>query len=80
VIDTDQWPMPTREQWQAYVGRQAELGVPALYYAERIDRTQEVLTADDLALVAATWARYRARHGLPVPGADAPARRVGGAR
>jgi hypothetical protein len=33
--------------------------VPALYYAERIDGSGEELTADDLALVAETWRRYR---------------------
>lgn len=62
LIDTDQWPMPNREQWRAYVEAQASLGpasVPALYYAESIDDSGEELTADDLALVALTWARYR---------------------
>ncbi|MBB5787293.1 hypothetical protein [Jiangella mangrovi] len=62
LIDTDQWPMPSREQWRAYVEAQASLGpgsVPALYYAESIDNSGEELTADDLALVALTWARYR---------------------
>lgn len=63
LIDTDQWPMPDREQWRAYVEAQASLGpaaVPALYYAESIDNSGEELTADDLALVALTWARFRA--------------------
>lgn len=59
-IDTDQWPMPDRASWRAYVEVQATLGVPALYYAESIDNSGEALTADDLALVARTWAEYRA--------------------
>lgn len=58
-IDTDQWPMPDRASWRAYVEAQASLGVPALYYAESIDNSGEALTADDLALVARTWAEYR---------------------
>lgn len=63
LIDTDQWPIGDRAQWRAYVEAQARLGVPALYYAERIDRSREELTADDLALVAETWRKYRASRG-----------------
>lgn len=66
LIDTDQWPMPDRASWRAYVAAQAELGtsnpaVPALYYLESIDNSGEQLTRDDLALVARTWADYRTR-------------------
>ncbi|WP_127573344.1 hypothetical protein [Georgenia faecalis] len=61
LVDTDQWPMPDRAQWRAYVEAQADLGVPALYYAERMDRSGEELGPEDLALVARTWERYRAR-------------------
>lgn len=60
LVDTDQWPMLDRAQWRDYVAAQAEGGVPALYYAERVDRSGEPLTAEDLALVAASWATYRA--------------------
>ncbi|GAA4424539.1 hypothetical protein GCM10023169_21290 [Georgenia halophila] len=59
LVDTDQWPMPDRAQWRAYVAEQAGLGVPALYYAEAIDRSGEPLDGTDLALVAQSWARYR---------------------
>lgn len=55
-IDTDQWPMPNRREWRSYVETQAELGVPALYYVDRLDGSGEALTADDHALVARTWA------------------------
>ncbi|MPV36640.1 alpha-amylase family protein [Georgenia subflava] len=61
LVDTDQWPMPDRAQWRSYVEAQADLGVPALYYAEAIDRSGEPLTEADLALVARSWAEYRAR-------------------
>jgi len=60
-VDTDQWPMPTRAEWRAYVAAQGDLGVPALYYAESIDRSAEPLTADDLAMVADAWRAYRER-------------------
>jgi hypothetical protein len=60
LVDTDQWPMLDRAQWRDYVAAQAEGGVPALYYAERVDRSGEPLTRDDLALVAGSWAAYRA--------------------
>jgi hypothetical protein len=60
LVDTDQWPIADRSQWRAYVTAQSRLGVPALYYADRIDRSGEQLTDDDLALVARTWRRYRA--------------------
>ena len=59
LVDTDQWPIADRAGWRAYVKAQSRLGVPALYYAERIDRSGEKLTASDLALVATTWEEYR---------------------
>lgn len=59
LVDTDQWPMPDRAEWRRYVDAQSGLGVPALYYLETIDRTGEPLTDEDLAAVAASWARYR---------------------
>jgi hypothetical protein len=60
-VDTDQWPIGDRAGWRSYVAAQGTLGAPALYYAERIDGTREELTADDLALVAASWREYRQR-------------------
>jgi hypothetical protein len=59
LVDTDQWPIGNRPQWRAYVAAQGRLGVPALYYADRIDGSQEELTADDLALVARAWREDR---------------------
>ncbi|WP_260855747.1 hypothetical protein [Curtobacterium sp. 9128] len=58
-VDTDQWPMPNRAEWLRYVARQGELGVPALYYLESIDRSGEPIADADLREVAATWERYR---------------------
>lgn len=58
-IDTDNWPMPDLATWRAYVPLQAELGVPALYFATHIDSTGEALTEDDYRLIRETWAAYR---------------------
>ena len=60
LIDTDQWPMPSREQWHAYTAAQGLLGVPALYYVEGIDTSGEPLSHADLLAVARNWARYEA--------------------
>lgn len=57
-IDTDQWPMPGKDEWLDYARVQATLGVPALYYLERV-RDDEPITADDLAVIRATWDDYR---------------------
>lgn len=69
LIDTDGWPMPSRAALQEYVRRQPCLGVPALYYASRLDQSGETLLDDDYRLIAAAWADYRRAHGLPVPAA-----------
>ncbi|HEX4443644.1 MAG TPA: hypothetical protein VHZ81_08755 [Galbitalea sp.] len=62
-IDTDQWPMPSRAEWLNYVRTQGELGIPALYYVESIDATNEAIDEADLTVVARTWTDYRARLG-----------------
>ena len=63
LIDTDQWPMPDRDSWRAYLVAQNSLGVPALYYVERMDRSDEDINDNDLAAVAEQWTTYRV--GLP---------------
>ncbi|NUP69241.1 MAG: hypothetical protein HOW71_44525 [Nonomuraea sp.] len=55
LIDTDQWPMPTKADWLAYAKAQPELGVPALYYVSAIDNSAEPITGDDLRSVAKWW-------------------------
>ena len=76
LLDTDQWPMPDRAEWRRYVEAQVEVGVPALYYLESIDRSGELIGDEDLAAVASSWSRYRAglsqpvRDGLPRPAVD----------
>lgn len=58
VIDTDNWPMPNKEAWRAYVEIQADLGVPSLYLATHVDATQEPLEAADYQLIRDVWQRY----------------------
>jgi hypothetical protein len=78
LVDTDQWPIADLAEWRSYVVTQARLGVPALYYAERIDRSGEDLTDRDLELVARTWRDYRASRG-PIAGVEAEVRAGTGA-
>jgi hypothetical protein len=59
-VDTDGWCLPDRAAWRAYLAEQPKLGVPALYYATRMDLTGEELTSADLAEVARVWREYRA--------------------
>ncbi|GAB2986421.1 hypothetical protein [Actinotalea caeni] len=59
LVDTDQWPMPSRDEWLAYADAQVDLGVPALYYVDTVQG--EPVTTDDLHAVAAGWRRYRER-------------------
>jgi hypothetical protein len=57
-VDTDQWPMPSREEWLDYARTQAGLGVPALYYIERV-REDEPIDPEHLATIGRTWDEYR---------------------
>jgi hypothetical protein len=67
-VDTDGWCLPDRATWREYLAEQPRLGVPALYYADRMDLTGEELTAADLVEVSRVWTEYR--HTLD--GAHAP--------
>jgi hypothetical protein len=69
-IDTDDWCAPDLARWRAYAAIKPELGVPALYYVDRLDRTGEALLDDDFELIRRTWAAYRRRTGLPPRGGD----------
>ena len=60
LIDTDQWPMPSRDEWLDYARVQASLGVPALYYVERIN-DDEPIGPEHLAVIGQTWRDYRER-------------------
>lgn len=58
LIDTDNWPMPSRQAWREYVKVQGEIGVPALYYATHLD-TGEPLEEDDYEALRRLFARAR---------------------
>ncbi|MCP2635543.1 hypothetical protein K0817_003065 [Microbacterium sp. HD4P20] len=57
-VDTDQWPMPSRDEWLDYAHAQVGLGVPALYYLDRVS-DDESIDPEHLAMIGRTWAKYR---------------------
>jgi len=61
LIDTDDWCMPSRAEWRAYLEAKPDLGVPALYYATGIDHSREAFTDDDYAAIRHAWQRWEAR-------------------
>jgi hypothetical protein len=61
LIDTDGWPIPSRAALLEYVSAQPKLGIPALYYATRLDVSGETLTDSDYRHIAKVWERYRGR-------------------
>lgn len=65
IVDTDNWPIPSKAAWRKYLRLQPELGVPSLYYASHIDATGEALTERDYALIRQTWAVHRAGRNTP---------------
>jgi hypothetical protein len=61
LIDTDDWCMPSKEEWREYLAAKPELGVPALYYATGIDHSGEAFDDDDYAAIRDAWASWEAR-------------------
>ncbi|MGF3056336.1 hypothetical protein [Microbacterium sp. YY-01] len=59
-VDTDQWPMPNRDEWLEYAQAQVGLGVPALYYIEQM-KPNDPIEAEHLAVIARTWSEYRSK-------------------
>lgn len=55
LIDTDNWPIPDRDSWRAYLPLQLELGVPSLYYSSHIDTSGEPLLREDYDLIRRVW-------------------------
>jgi hypothetical protein len=64
-IDTDDWAMPSLDEWRAWQRSKPQEGVPALYHVEGLGTVDERLAAGDLRLVERAWAKYRERVGLP---------------
>jgi hypothetical protein len=61
LIDTDDWCMPSLEEWRAYLAVKPMLGVPALYYATGLDYSGEPFTDADYAAIRSAWTEYEAR-------------------
>ena len=64
-VDTDDWAMPSVDEWRAWQRAKPAEGVPALYHVDGLGTVDERLADGDLRLVAREWADYRERVGLP---------------
>ena len=64
LIDTDNWPMPSRAVWREYLRLQPDLGVPSLYFATHLDGDAQPITPDDARLIRAVWARWEEQRRL----------------
>jgi hypothetical protein len=60
-IETDDWRVPDKKSWRAFLDVKAAIGVPSLYYASHLDATGEALDEDDYAAVRRVWAAAKAR-------------------
>ena len=59
LIDTDDWAVPSKSEWRAYLDAKLELGVPSLYYSTELDVSGEQLDDDDYAALRAAWGSAR---------------------
>jgi len=66
-IDTDDWAMPSRAEWLEWQRTKIDVGVPALYHVDTLAPAGEAITHADLAVVARTWAAYRAQRAVMDP-------------
>lgn len=55
LIDTDNWPVRNKAMWREYLRLQPLVGVPSLYFADRIDVTQERFDLNDYELIREIW-------------------------
>lgn len=60
LVDTDDWCVPSLEEWREYAEAKPMLGVPSLYYARAVDATGETFEARDYEALRRTWAAWRA--------------------
>jgi hypothetical protein len=59
LVDTDDWCVPSLAAWREYLAEKPRLGVPALYYAGRLDASGESLAPEDYGALRATWEAWR---------------------
>jgi hypothetical protein len=55
LVDTDDWAIPDKATWRAYLAEKPSLGVPSLYYATHLDQTDEALDEDDYGALRRTF-------------------------
>jgi hypothetical protein len=63
-IDTDGWALPSQAAYRSWTAAQTALGVPSLYYADRLDvpdASEQVIPPSLLHATAQHWAAYRSR-------------------
>ncbi|WP_128773099.1 hypothetical protein [Actinomyces oricola] len=63
LIDTDGWALPNIASYEAWTAHQGTLGVPSLYYVDRLDTADPKDRRIPTTLLTATaehWSRYRA--------------------
>jgi hypothetical protein len=59
LIDTDDWCVPSLDEWRRYLDVKSLFGVPSLYYAESLDATGEQLEQHDYEALRTTWTEWR---------------------
>ncbi len=64
LLDSDNWPCSSREQWYEYIQAQkdGQFGIPALYHIQRFGwgDINEALGEEDFSAVRECWKTYRA--------------------
>jgi hypothetical protein len=53
LIDTDNWPMPSRKEWRKYLDVQKKIGVPALYFTTHVGA--KPLKSKDYEAIRKSW-------------------------
>jgi hypothetical protein len=67
LVETDDWAIPSHLEWRAFLAVKAQLGIPSLYYADRLDPTGDLLGVEDYAAIREVWTAWRTEHGLTEP-------------
>jgi hypothetical protein len=61
LVDTDDWAVPSLAAWREYLHEKPLFGVPALYYAEKLDGSGEAFGREDYRALRETWSAWRRR-------------------
>lgn len=62
LVDTDDWCVPSLVAWREYLQAKSLFGVPALYYASKLDASGEQLEPGDYEAVRVVWSAWRSRN------------------